>query len=217
MSPARRRKTPKRAKAKATPKAGPRATKKRATRRPGTPDVAALTRFLHSLGVDPDHDEEYFMTAPLLAELLAERTAGLREDPPSLRPMFYRGHPGETVAIEGMYFYGLCPHHLVPYFGEVTVRFIPRQRLCGAGALVRAVRALATVPRLQEDLTQEIADLVERSLQPRGVYVHVAARHLCMELRGAEGQSKLVTEARRGDTTPMASGAGRGVADRRRR
>ena len=215
MSPARRRKTPTRA--KAAPKAAPKSATKRAARRPGTPDVAALTRFLHSLGVDPDHDEEYFMTATLLAELLAERTAGLREDPPSLRPMFYRGHPGETVAIEGMYFYGLCPHHLVPYFGEVTVRFIPRQRLCGAGALVRAVRALATVPRLQEDLTQEIADLVERSLQPRGVYVHVSARHLCMELRGAEGQSKLVTEARRGDTTPMASGAGRGVADRRRR
>ena len=50
-----------------------------------------------------------------LAELLFERTAGLREDPPTLRPMLYRGRAGETVAIEAMYFYGLCPHHLVPY------------------------------------------------------------------------------------------------------
>jgi GTP cyclohydrolase I len=179
---------------------------RRRGRRPGTPDVAALTRFLHSLGVDPEHDEEYSLTAPLLAELLAERTAGLREEPPTLRPIPYRGRPGETVAIESMYFYGLCPHHLVPYFGEVDVRFMPRQRLCGAGALVRAVRALATVPRLQEDLTQEIADLVERTIQPRGVYVHVAARHLCMELRGPEGRSRLVTEARRGD--PITTGGG---------
>lgn len=190
---------------------------KRASRRqlrPGTPDVAALTRFLHSIGVDTEHDEEYSLTAPLLADLLAERTAGLREEPPTLRPIPYRGRAGETVAIQEMYFYGLCPHHLVPYFGEVAVRYVPRQRLCGAGALVRAVRALATVPRLQEDLTQEIADLVERSLEPRGVYVHVAARHLCMELRGAEGRARLVTEARRGD--PITA-AGEGGSARRRR
>lgn len=193
---------------------------KRASRRqlrPGTPDVGALTRFLHSIGVDTEHDEEYSLTAPLLAELLFERTAGLREDPPILRPLPYRGRPGETVAIEAMYFYGLCPHHLVPYFGEVSVRFVPRHRLCGAGALVRAVRALATVPRLQEDLTQEIADLVERSLEPRGVYVHAAARHLCMELRGAEGRARLVTEARRGEPIVMGTGAGEGGSIRRRR
>ncbi len=190
---------------------------KRASRRqlrPGTPDVAALTRFLHSIGVDTEHDDEYSLTAPLLAELLFERTAGLREEPPMLRPLPYRGRPGETVAIEAMYFYGLCPHHLVPYFGEVSVRYVPRQRLCGAGALVRAVRALATVPRLQEDLTQEIADLVERSLEPRGVYVHAAARHLCMELRGAEGRARLVTEARRGD--PIIASGESGAARRRR-
>jgi GTP cyclohydrolase I len=212
MSPARKKRS------KAVKKRAPvRRTAKRVARRPGTPDVAALTRFLHSIGVDTEHDEEYSLTAPLLAELLAERTAGLREDPPTLRPMLYRGRAGETVAIEAMYFYGLCPHHLVPYFGEVTVRFVPRQRLCGAGALVRAVRALATVPRLQEDLTQEIADLVERSLQPRGVYVHVVARHLCMELRGAEGRSRLVTEARRGDPVVVsAAGLGGGTAQRRR-
>jgi GTP cyclohydrolase I len=204
MSPARRK-----------PKARPTArriggvpTRKR---REGTPDVAALQRFLNSIGVDPEHSEEYSLTAPLLADLLAECTAGLRAEPPALRPLPYRGHPGETVAIEGIHFYGLCPHHLVPYFGEVTVRFLPRQRLCGAGALVRAVRALATVPRLQEDLTQEIGDLVERSLAPRGVYVHVAARHLCMELRGAEDRAQLVTEARRGEwqATRVHEGAGR--------
>jgi GTP cyclohydrolase I len=171
------------------------------------PDIAALERFLHSLGVDPEHDEEYSLTAPLLADLLYERTAGLREDPPTLRPLPYRGHPGETVAIEGIHVYGLCPHHLVPYFGECAVRFVPRNRLCGAGALVRAVRALANVPRLQEDLTQEIADMVERSLAPRGVYVHVVARHLCMELRGAEGRARLVTEARRGEAPSASAGA----------
>lgn len=188
------------------------ARKKKAKRPRHTgPDVAALARFLHSIGVDPEHDEEYALTAPLLAELLAERTSGLREDPPSLRPLPYRGHPGETVAIEAIHVYGLCPHHLVPYFGEVAVRFVPRNRLAGAGALVRAVRALANVPRLQEDLTQEIADLVERSLAPRGVYVRMTARHLCMELRGAEGRARLVTEARRGEAPapPESEGAAR--------
>jgi GTP cyclohydrolase I len=212
MSPARRKKAKRPAAKKAVRGAAAKKSARRggrtAARRHAVPDVAALERFLRSLGVDPEHDEEYSLTAPLLADLLMDRTAGLRQDPPSLRPLLYRGHPGETVAIEGIHLYGLCPHHLVPYFGEATVRFIPRQRLCGAGALVRAVRELATVPRLQEDLTQEIADLVERSLSPRGVYVHVAARHLCMELRGAEGRARLVTEARRGEAPATSGSAG---------
>jgi len=181
------------------------AKKKPATRasrrqlRPGTPDVAALTRFLHSIGVDTEHDEEYSLTAPLLAELMFERTAGLREEPPSLRPLPYRGHPGETVAIEAMYFYGLCPHHLVPYFGEVSVRYVPRQRLCGAGALVRArARDGAAASR-----RPDAGDRRSRRALAR------AARRL----RARGGSASVHGASRRGRSRPPRHGSAAGRAD----
>ena len=192
MSPKRREKRP--------GGAGP--TGRAAAKREFRPDVQALDRFLRSIGVDADRDPEYTVTAALLAELLVEQTSGLREEPPMLRPMAYEASPGETVALEGIAFHGLCPHHLVPYTGEARIRFSPKEQICGAGALARLVRDLARVPRLQENLTQAIADAVQGFLEPHGVEVEVRARHLCIELRGPESRAHFVTEARRGRPLP---------------
>jgi len=167
-----------------------------------TPDVAALEQFLNSIGVDGDRDPEYGLTAALLSELLVERTAGLRSPEPSIAPLPYHGRPDEIVGMDSIHFYGLCPHHLVPYVGLVSVRIVPRERVGGAGALARAVRELALTPRLQESLTQQIADTIERDLAPHGLWVRVVARHFCMELKGSGPGARLVTEARRGAPLP---------------
>lgn len=196
-------------------KAGGRGKTAHAPKHHSGPDVAALERFLLSIGVDADRDPEYSVTAALLSELLVERTSGLRDGPPVLRPLPFVGRPGESVTIEGITFYGLCPHHLVPYIGEASVRFAPLDRICGAGALVRAVRELALVPRLQEHLTQEIADLVERAMAPRAIEVRVHARHLCMELKGSGASARLSTEAKRGEALPPSGGTRRSGTRRR--
>ena len=175
------------------------------------PDVAALEQYLVSIGVDGDSDPEYAVTAALLSELLFERTAGLRAPEPTISPLPYHGRPDEVVGMDSIRFYGLCPHHLVPYVGEACVRFIPQERLAGAGALARAVREMALVPRLQENLTQALADTIERDLAPLGLFVRVVARHFCMELRGSGPGARLVTEARRGAPLP---GSARGSRDR---
>ena len=161
------------------------------------PDVAALERFLHSLGIDPKRDPDYAETAKLAAELLAERTAGLREEIRELQTTPYRGRTGETVSVEEIPIYGLCPHHLVPYFGDAQVRYVPRGKVAGPSAIARLVRDLARVPRIQESLTQAIADDLERALEPVSVEVIVRARHLCAEMRGVEQRVQFVTEARR--------------------
>ena len=180
---------------------------------PGTsgPDVDALERYLVSIGVDGDRDPEYAVTAALLSELMVERTAGLRSAAPTIAPLPYRGREDEVVGMDSIRFYGLCPHHLVPYVGEARIRMIPGERIAGAGALARAVRELALTPRLQETLTQELADTIERDLAPKGFWIRVVGRHFCMELRGSGPGARLVTEARRGDTVPGAPrGRGRG-------
>ena len=160
--------------------------------------VAALTTFLRSLGMDPRRDPEYTVTAQLAADFFAERTAALRREPGPLRPSRYRGHTGETVRLERIPVYGMCPHHLVPYFGTASVSYMPSDRICGIGAIARLVREISCVPRLQESLTQAVADAIERDLEPASVEVTVRARHLCLEMRGVEQRALLVTEARRG-------------------
>jgi GTP cyclohydrolase I len=166
--------------------------------KPPGPDVAALEQFLVSIGVDEDRDPEYALTAALLAELLFERTAGLRAPETTIAPLPYRGRPDEVVGMDSIRFYGLCPHHLVPFVGEAFIRIIPGERIAGAGALARAVRELALIPRLQETFTQVLADTIERDLAPAGLAVRVVGRHFCMELKGSSPGARLVTEAHRG-------------------
>ncbi len=180
----------------------------------GPQAVAAFTTFLRALGIDPRRDPEYTVTAQLTADFLAERTAALRREPGPLRPSRYRGHPGESVKLEKIPVYGMCPHHLVPYFGTASVSYMPTDRICGIGAIARLVRELACAPRLQESLTQAIADAIVRDLEPASVEVSIRARHLCLEMRGVEQRALLVTEARRGG--PGAPAAPRPQAPGRR-
>ena len=163
----------------------------------GPTSVAAFTTFLRSLGMDPRRDSEYTVTAQLTADFLAERTAALRREPSPIRPSRYRGSPGETVRLERIPVYGMCPHHLVPYFGSVSVSYVPTDRICGIGAIARLVREVSCAPRLQENLTQALADAIERDLEPASIEVIVRARHLCLEMRGVEQKALFVTEARR--------------------
>jgi GTP cyclohydrolase I len=168
----------------------------------GPASVAAFTTFLRSLGIDPRRDPEYTVTAQLTADFLAERTAALRREPGPIRPSRYRGSPGETVRLERIPVYGMCPHHLVPYFGSVSVSYMPTDRICGIGAIARLVREISCVPRLQEAFTQALADAIERDLEPASIEVVVRARHLCLEMRGVEQKALFVTEARRSAASP---------------
>ena len=168
----------------------------------GPQAVASFAAFLRALGIDSKRDPEYTVTAQLTADFLAERTAALRREPAPLRPSRYRGNAGETVRLERIPVYGMCPHHLVPYFGSVSVSYVPTDRISGIGAIARLVRELSCVPRLQESFTQAIADAIERDLGPASVEVTVRARHLCLEMRGVEQKALFVTEARRGGPGP---------------
>jgi len=160
-------------------------------------DVQALAKFLRSLGVDPKRDTEFAETAKLTAAFLAEHTAGLRGTVRAIRTSPYKGRAGERVRLERIAVYGLCPHHMVPYLGYVSVSFIPRDRLCGIGSIARVVTELTRTPRIQEDLTQAIADLIADALRPTSLEITVRARHLCLEMRGKRQRAVFVTEAKR--------------------
>lgn len=107
--------------------------------------------------------------------------------------------PGQLVAVRDVPFHSLCAHHLLPFFGTVHIAYRAAGALPGLGALPRVVRWAARRPQLQERLVLQVADAIEHAIRPRGLLVRAEARHLCVEMRGAESPASVVTEVVRGD------------------
>ncbi|MCS7207418.1 MAG: GTP cyclohydrolase I FolE [Dehalococcoidia bacterium] len=160
----------------------------------------AVREILEAVGEDPQR-EGLQETPQRVAEMLRELLRGLQEDPQAFLAL---GLPPEgahgLVLVRDIPFYSLCEHHLLPFFGHAHIGYLPRERIVGASKLVRAWEALARRPQLQERLTNQMADALYQALQPRAVFVVVAAEHLCMSMRGVQKPgTRLVTQAWRGD------------------
>ena len=103
------------------------------------------------------------------------------------------------VLVKGIELYSLCEHHLLPFYGQAHVAYIPDGKIIGLSKLARVVDVFARRLQVQERLTDQIAEALCRTLRPKGVAVVVEARHLCMMMRGVEKQnSSTVTSAVRG-------------------
>jgi GTP cyclohydrolase I len=146
--------------------------------------AAAFRQFLDALGLDPS-DPHVADTPRRVARAYAELLAGL--DPgaePELRTFPNREGYSRMVALTGIPFHSLCAHHFLPFFGTAHVAYVPRDRVVGLSKLARAVESQARRPQVQERLTEQVADLLDRRLRPAGAMVVIEARHLCMEMRG---------------------------------
>jgi GTP cyclohydrolase I len=95
----------------------------------------------------------------------------------------------EMVMIQGIDVYSLCEHHLLPFFGHCHVAYIPDGKVIGLSKVPRIVEVYSRRLQLQERLTNQIADAIQRILNPRGVAVVIDAVHLCMAMRGVEKQN----------------------------
>lgn len=114
-------------------------------------------------------------------ELFAGLAAGAE---PALRTFPNTERYAGTVTVTDIPFHSLCAHHFLPFFGVAHVAYLPGKRLVGLSKLARAVEYYARRPQVQERLTEQIAALLERRLEPRGVMVVLHARHFCIEMRG---------------------------------
>lgn len=140
----------------------------------------AVTAMLIAIGEDPTR-EGLQGTPRRIAEMYAEIFAGLAQDPQDvLRVGFDEGHQ-EMVIVKDIPFYSVCEHHLVPFFGQAHVGYIPNGRVVGISKLARATEILARRPQLQERLTTQLADAIMNTLEPSGVGVVIEAEHLCYD------------------------------------
>jgi len=90
-------------------------------------------------------------------------------------------------------FESLCSHHLMPFHGTCWIGYIPNEKICGISKLARAVDKFAHRPQLQERLTEQIIDFLDKMLKPKGVMIVMKARHDCMALRGVKKPNSLMT------------------------
>ena len=171
---------------------------------PGAVDIPRIQRavreILEAIGEDPDRDG--LVRTPLrVANMYAEIFSGLREDPGHhLSVTFEAGHD-EMVMVRDIPVFSMCEHHLVPFIGQAHVAYIPNEdgRITGLSKLARLVDGYSHRPQVQERMTTQIADAIERVLVPRGVLVVVEAEHLCMSMRGVRKPgATTVTSAVRG-------------------
>lgn len=160
---------------------------------------AAVREILSAIGEDPDR-EGLLETPRRVADMYAEMFAGLEEDPTRHLKIFTENQHDEMVTVRDIPLYSMCEHHLVPFFGVAHIAYIPRDgRVIGLSKLARIVNAFARRPQLQERLTAQLADFLEKELNPQGVAVIIEAEHLCMTMRGARAAgARTQTSALRG-------------------
>jgi GTP cyclohydrolase IA len=161
---------------------------------------AAVREILSAIGEDPDRDG-LLDTPARVARMYAEICAGLHESADHHLAVTFEADHDEMVMVRDIPFYSICEHHLIPFFGSAHVAYIPGEdgRITGLSKLARLVDAYSRRPQVQERLTTQIADELERTLQPRGVLVVIEAEHLCMSMRGVRKPgSSTVTSAVRG-------------------
>jgi GTP cyclohydrolase I len=160
----------------------------------------AVRELLAAIGEDPTRDG--LADTPIrVARMYAEVCSGLHEDPTEHLTVTFDASHDEMVLVRDIPLYSLCEHHLVPFIGHAHVAYIPGKdgRITGLSKIARLVDGYARRPQVQEKLTVQIADAMERTLEPRGVLVVVDAEHLCMSMRGVKKSgSSTVTSAVRG-------------------
>ena len=157
---------------------------------------AAVRTILEEIGEDPDR-QGLQKTPYRVAKMYREVTKGYHVDPAKIiNGAIYDVKYDEMVVVANIEYYSLCEHHMLPFFGVVHVGYIPNGKVVGLSKIPRMVEMFARRLQIQEQMTVEIAHLLNDSLQPDGVGVIVEGQHMCMMMRGVQkDQARMVTSA----------------------
>ena len=121
-------------------------------------------------------------------------TQGYHIDPNKvLKSALFKEDYKQMVLIKDIELYSLCEHHLVPFFGKAHIAYIPNGKIVGLSKIPRIVNIFSRRLQVQERLTQEISECLDKNLNPTGVAVVIEASHLCMQMRGVEKQNSVTT------------------------
>ena len=130
------------------------------------------------------------------AKAMQYLTHGYDLDPDSIvNQAIFNEEYSEMVIVKDIEVYSLCEHHMLPFFGKAHVAYIPDRKIVGLSKIPRVVDAYSRRLQVQERLTIEIRDCIQRTLSPKGVAVVLEASHMCMQMRGVQKQNSVTTSS----------------------
>ncbi len=148
---------------------------------------------LRGIGEDPDR-EGLRDTPKRVVESWKELYGGYQQDPAEILARDFDGNGyDEMIVLRDIEMFSTCEHHLLPFFGRAHIAYIPGKRVVGLSKLARLVECFARRLQIQEKLTREIADAIQKHLNPVGVGVIIEAQHMCMVARGVGKQNSVMT------------------------
>lgn len=155
-----------------------------------------VREMLVRLGENPDR-EGLVRTPARVQKAMQCLTKGYQEDPEALlRKALFTVSYDEMVIVKDIEMFSLCEHHMLPFFGKVHVAYIPNGKVIGLSKIPRLIEVFSRRLQIQERLTTQIAETIQKTIEPQGVGVVIEARHLCMMMRGVEKQhSSAVTSS----------------------
>lgn len=143
---------------------------------------------LRLIGEDPSR-EGLLKTPVRAAKAILDITEGYRQQPLHIARQAVFEHAGSRmVVVRDIEFYSMCEHHILPFFGKISIGYIPDGKMIGLSKLARIVDSFARRLQVQERLTAQVCRLLAEAMPTKGVIVACSAEHLCMKMRGVEKQ-----------------------------
>jgi len=161
-----------------------------------SPINAAVRNILTSIGEDPSR-EGLLKTPDRVARMFAELTSGYHVDTDNLiNGAIFTVDYDEMVLVKDIDFYSLCEHHMLPFYGKAHVAYIPNGVVIGLSKIPRIVEMFARRLQIQEQMTSQIANFIQETLQPQGVAVVVEGAHMCSMMRGVKKDNARMTTSK---------------------
>lgn len=159
-----------------------------------TKELSGLYRsVLKLIGENPER-EGLLKTPERVAKAMQFMMQGYEQDPEQiLRSAMFKEEYKQMVIVKDIEIYSMCEHHMLPFIGKAHVGYIPNGYITGLSKIARVVDAYARRLQVQERLTTQIKDCIQKTLNPLGVAVVIEAQHLCMQMRGVEKQHSIST------------------------
>lgn len=159
-----------------------------------TQQIASSVNDILTLIGEDVHRQGLERTPERVGEAFQFLTKGYHEDPEAiLRSALFEEDYRQMVVVKDIDFYSLCEHHLLPFFGKAHVAYIPNGKITGLSKIARVVDVYARRLQVQERMTTQIKECIQKTLNPLGVMVVIEAEHLCMQMRGVQKEHAITT------------------------
>ncbi len=161
-----------------------------------TEEIAEMYQSMLGLLGEDAQREGLLKTPERASKAMQFLTQGYDQDPEAIiKGAIFHESYDEMVIVKDIEVYSLCEHHLLPFYGKAHVAYIPNGKIVGLSKIPRVVEVFARRLQVQERLTQEILNCIDKALSPLGVAVIIEASHMCMMMRGVQKQNSSTTSS----------------------